>query len=349
MIHESTRQKLKNAANKNRLGHYKIYDRKSISKNEIDHYVSIYKKLESFSDLFIENVVHKNEYNWRNSIIRRLDVQSCNLFFFSLESDIPNCKYCNVHLSIKEYSYNRSLKFSKYCSKCSKDGIFRKYKHSEKSIEKFKSTKRIWTQSTEGKLFYKRLGDYNSKHLKKYFKTQTGKDQITKSSAKQSKILKEKIKNGTFSPNITNSWTHWEAKVLLNGEIHKFRSSWEASFYVSNRNLKYEVIRIPYVDCSNKTRTYIGDFYDEEKNTLYEIKPRTVFKKENKKINQVIRFCIENKIKFIWINEDNILKHIDKNDFSEYNIVQYLKMLEGIYGKNKDKINKEIGRKTPRL
>lgn len=100
-------------------------------------------------------------------------------------------------------------------------------------------------------MFYEQLGKYNSKNLKKYFKTEIGRNQIKKSAEK----------------------------------------------------------------------------------------PRSVFKKEYKKINQAIKFCIENKINFIWINENNILNYIDKKDFSDYNIVQYRKMLDGIYGKNKNKIN----------
>jgi hypothetical protein len=204
------------------------------------------------------------------------------------------------------------------------------------SIVKFKKSKSKWVQSEKGKKFYATLGKSNSIRLKKFFNTDDGKKQIRNSAKKQSKILKEKIKNGKFTPNITNSWTHWNATVIIGDKKYKFRSSWEASFFVCNKNYKYETLRIPYIDGKGESRTYVGDFYDTENKVLYEIKPRSVFKKQHIKINGAIQYCQKNDIKFIWINEKNILNYVDKNMFSEYNLKQYNKMLQGIYGKNKN-------------
>lgn len=343
MIKRSTREKLKKAAINNDLGKYKIYDRLNYCEDEIKSLVKKYKNVPKYTDIFDSNITYKSEYAWRNSIIRKMDISSCNLFFYLLENNIPHCKYCNTKLSIESFSYGGkgfSFKgFKKYCPSCINNQNYKRYKHSQESILKFKISKLKWTNSKSGKLFYEKLGKKNSSSLKKHFQTDRGRNQIKKTSLKQSKILKEKILNGKFTPNITNSWTHWDSIIKLGNKIYKFRSSWEASFFVSNTHCKYESIRIPYIDKNGKSKTYIGDFYDEKNNTLYEIKPRSVFKKEILKINQIIEHCIKNEITFIWLNESNILNYIDKKDFLGENIIQYNKMLEGIYGKNKNKIN----------
>lgn len=334
MIKKSTKEKLRIAAINNGLGHHVIYERKNYDDEQIKSLVENYKNLPKYTDIFNVTVVYNTEYSWRNSIIRKMDTSSCNLFFYLLETNIQHCKYCNIQLSIDSYSYGGkdfSFKgFKKYCVSCTKNENYKRYKHSEESISKFKNTKSKWIKSKKGKSFYKKLGQYNSNNLKKYFKTKAGLNQIKQSSIKQSKILKQKILNGQFIPNITNSWTHWEAVILLNDKEYKFRSSWEASFFVSNSHCKYEYIRIPYIDEKNQNRIYIGDFYDESKGILYEIKPVSVLKKQILKINQAINYCLKNKIKFIWINEKNILNYIDKKDFSDYNLKQYNTMLKGI-------------------
>ena len=334
MIKKSTKEKLRIAAINNGLGHHIIYERKHYDDNQIKSLVENYKNLPQYTDIFNITVVYKTDNIWRNSIIRKLNSPSCNLFFYLLETSIPYCKYCNIQLSIDSYSYGGqkfSFKgFKKYCPSCTDNQNYKRYKHSEERIFKFKTSKLKWTKSKNGKSFYKKLGKSNSKNLKKYFKTEKGLDQIKNTSKKQSKILKEKILNGKFTPNISNRWTHWEATVILKNKKYKFRSSWEACFFVSNDHCKYECVRIPYTDQNNNNKTYIGDFYDEKNNILYEIKPKSIFKKEIIKMNHAIKYCIENKIKFIWINENNILKYVDKSDFSEYHLKQYNKMLKGL-------------------
>lgn len=48
--------------------------------------------------------------------------------------------------------------------------------------------------------------------------------------------MKTNILNGTFTPNVTNSW----AKSRCYIDTIPFRSSWEVLFYVLNPKLKYE-------------------------------------------------------------------------------------------------------------
>ena len=98
--------------------------------------------------------------------------------------------------------------------------------------------------------------------------------------------------------------------------------------------MEYETHRISYVDDNGKERITIIDFYDEKTNTLYEIKPSSIYKIQQKKMNAVINHCKKNKIKFYWINEHNILDYVDINKFDKFNIMQYNKMLKGIKNEN---------------
>lgn len=85
---------------------------------------------------------------------------------------------------------------------------------------------------------------------------------------KTSERMKDKIANGEFTPVVTNSWARSRTIV---GNL-KFRSSWEAAFWICNQSYEYEKVRIPYTFQGNR-RNYIVDFFDPETNTLYEIKP----------------------------------------------------------------------------
>lgn len=255
------------------------------------------------------------------------------------------CKNLNCN---NECDRKRSDIFHNFCNVCRKEDSklhtgyclkFLKTKEELKDIHKKRSSSNIKTRknqmsTSEGILKWKRIwgitAKKNSHSLKEYFKTKKGKLQIQEQSKKQSIIMKEKIKNGEFKPCVTNSWTHWLSDIILNGKKIKFRSSWEASFYVSNQKLEYESFRIPYITETGENKTYVGDFYDRENNILYEIKPMSVYKTQIYKINKAINYCLKNCVKFIWINENNILDYIDKKDFSEYNMKQYYKMIKGI-------------------
>ena len=89
---------------------------------------------------------------------------------------------------------------------------------------------------------------------------------------KNSIIMKEKIKNGTFTPNITNSWSRSKISLLINNKEVNYRSSWEAFFHLCNTDLEYEKLRIEYEHGGNK-HNYIVDFVDNINKIVYEIKP----------------------------------------------------------------------------
>jgi hypothetical protein len=220
----------------------------------------------------------------------------------------------------------------KYCSDCSKTKAYQIGKRRDAWIgEKIADAKRKFFKTEYGKEVAKNVGKANSINLKNYFKTDAGKAQIHRSSILQSRIMIDKIKSGEFTPNITNSFTKWDAKILLeDGTYKKFRSSWEACFWYSNRNLKYEYMRISYIDQNGLDRTYIADFINESGDILYEIKPKSYFPPQKNKMDSIISYCNSNGIKFMWINEYNIMNYIDIDIFEGENYKQLEKLFKGI-------------------
>lgn len=114
--------------------------------------------------------------------------------------------------------------------------------------------------------------------------------------------MKKLISEGKFTPNITNSWAGSKCTLLINGNIKKYRSSWEAFFQIVNPNFEYEKIRISYKFEGIK-HNYIVDFVDEHNKILYEIKPDSHYKR---KLNQIkykaaIKWCKQNQYKLIQI------------------------------------------------
>lgn len=127
---------------------------------------------------------------------------------------------------------------------------------------------------------------------------------------KISNALKEKIKNGYFTPCITNSWSN--SKCLYKDK--KFRSTWELMFYfyneqILNIDLNYEKERIEYL-YKNNQHTYIVDF--SYNNKIYEIKPSNLKEKERNllKTKYAKKWCIENNYKYFIISENWFKKHI---------------------------------------
>lgn len=236
---------------------------------------------------------------------------------------IKKCNYCNNTFRSK---YNGT----KYCKTCSDKKVFQIGKPlSEETRIKIGNNRKKWTKSSEGVLHYKKLGAKNSENLIRYFKTDAGKKQIQSAAKKQSKTLRNKIKNGDFTPNITNSWTHWDAIIDNGNEVRKFRSSWEACFWLSNPNYEYETVRVNSL--IDEDKIYIADFYDKENRILFEIKPKGEFLKKKDKMDSLMDYCKNNDIKFIWINENNILYYINEDIFvTNSQIKQLEKLKKGI-------------------
>jgi len=163
-----------------------------------------------------------------------------------------------------------------------------------------------------------------------------GKKVSDEAKLKQSKIMREKILNGEFTPNIHNSNTHWQ--VLYNGR--KYRSSWEALFSFLHPNCLYEKIRIPYY-YENKNRIYITDFVDDKNRIIYEIKPYS--QKENSKIkskmDQARKWCNENGYNFLLITEKELFNNIDISIFENFDDItkELLRKSYETYTKNENR------------
>jgi len=139
---------------------------------------------------------------------------------------------------------------------------------------------------------------------------------------KQSISMKKLIKNGSFTPPITNSWANSRSKIKIDGTIYKFRSTWEAMFWALNTSFQYEKTRISYKDDKNIEHIYIVDFTSEHDKKIIEIKPN-----RNRKINKnilkeksAIKWAKENGYEYIIIGEEyfyenyNILYDFFKNN-----------------------------------
>ncbi len=151
---------------------------------------------------------------------------------------------------------------------------------------------------------------------------------------KNSKHIKEKIANGTFTPNITNSWCHSKIEVNIsrNGinKIIKCRSSWDAFFQIINPHCLYEKIRIPYF-YKGIFHSYIVDFVDIDNKIIYEIKPNSEKIKEINKIKfeAAKKWASNNNFSFIIIDENWLKeKYDDKLLIGQINEVKLRKSLK---------------------
>lgn len=151
---------------------------------------------------------------------------------------------------------------------------------------------------------------------------------------KNSLIMKNKIRNGEFIPNITNSWARSRCELKFNrdGEevIVRTRSSWDAYFQLYNKSFLYEKVVIPYKH-DGIEKNYIVDFVDIENKILYEIKPKSAINNSiNKsKFKYAKKWCLKNGYKYQIIKDDWFRKNYDENIVygqpSEYKILKNLK------------------------
>lgn len=141
-----------------------------------------------------------------------------------------------------------------------------------------------------------------------------------RSHVKISHSMKQNIILGVFTPPITNSWTHWSAyAVNTSGVMVKFRSSWEAGFWLVTK-LEYEKIRIPY-QFGEAKKVYIVDFHDSKNRILYEVKPNSAREtaKNAAKAAAAQEWCLANNYTYEIIGDDwfrnNLLEeHLIGND-----------------------------------
>lgn len=151
----------------------------------------------------------------------------------------------------------------------------------------------------------------------------------------RSKLMKQRILDGKFTPNSNNRNTHWDSYYIE----EKFRSSWEAMYRHHDPDANHEELRIPYI-FNGKEYIYIVDFINHTKKLLIEVKPESQcndpkFRAKKKFAEQ---WCNDNGYRYIVASEDffiNIGKPSDMSGFDESTKIKIEKFYE-TYKKNND-------------
>lgn len=154
---------------------------------------------------------------------------------------------------------------------------------------------------------------------------------------KTSTKMKEKIRDGTFTPCVTNSWCR--SRCDFNGV--PYRSSFEVLFKLYyGDSVQYESTRIPYTYGSNN-HVYIVDFTDFKRKVLYEIKPKSNLHEDKvvAKVEAAQQWCKLHDYTyevvtedFIKLNKQTLLHHFSTNSdkMSEETKRKVLRTLERI-------------------
>ena len=301
---------------------------RTYSTAEINELVNRYSTLPRLQSLFVDKVLN-TEKAWRENISQFMDIQSREQLYKRIALlDNPTCPCCASIFTELDFD-NMKMRLRKYCADCMRTNRFRQGPHPERGPA-ISAAMAEYRATPQGIAQMKRTGEINSVKMKEYVKTQKGAEQVARSRVASKERMLKKIADG-YTPPVNNRWTHWTAQAVFpDGTTRKYRSSWEVCFHLSHSHLKYEQYRVPYVDEMGTVRTYIADFYDTQCNVLYELKPRSVFAQQVVKMNAVISHCLQNDIKFVWINEDNILEHIQLELCQDTNMDQLNKMLNQI-------------------
>ena len=131
-----------------------------------------------------------------------------------------------------------------------------------------------------------------------------------------SNVMKQKILDGTFTPNSNNRNTHWNS--VYNGKT--YRSSWEALFHSNNIDYEYESLRIKYI-FDGRSRVYIVDFVCHVEKVAVEVKPAELLNDDNTiaKIKSLVEWCDDNDYTLIladaeWLYNNTSLQSDHKFD-----------------------------------
>lgn len=266
-------------------------------------------------------ICQNNQARHRNNVCKNVQCQKINKnrnqsFIQKNQTEETKAKRGK---SISEYwKKNKKVVSEETRKKMSIASTGRKQSEEEK-IKRSNSIKKYYLDNPE----YSKIRSDISKNMwqnDEYRKKQYSSNSfIGPKSIKERKIISERMKkdiaSGKFTPNITNTWTHFSAQI----NDKKYRSSWDALFAAINPNFQYEKIRIPYT-FENKNRTFIVDFYDETNNTIFEIKPKGF---QNDLINiekfkAAYEFAKDNSMNFEIIDETYFQKNISKINFNDY-------------------------------
>ena len=157
----------------------------------------------------------------------------------------------------------------------------------------------------------KRIGDANRGEKNRMF----GRTYSNEEKQHRSKIMREFILCGKFTPNSNNRNTHWDCFY----QDKKYRSSWEALYQYFDNEAEYETLRIPY-KFDNKDYIYIIDFVNHKTKTVVEVKPRELLndKKTQAKIFAAEDWCDNNGYDFVVADKAYFTSKPMPTDLSEF-------------------------------
>lgn len=308
------------------------YNRKNYADKDLHKLI---EKISGWQSPFIEGKIFENEKQWRAHISRYLDKDSCQRFYYMLE-DKHYCHHCKTELGIESYSYsgwNRG--FSKYCPSCTTDGVWRKNQSSENLLKRggnISEAKLNFYSTERGQKTAKANGNKISKSLKAFHKTEAGGRARQRSAVVNSKIMRNRILNGEFTPNSNNTNTHWDASY--NGS--KYRSSWEALYHYNDPFADYETLRIPYT-FENKEYIYIVDFVNHRTKQAIEVKPKELTKdgKTQSKILALKQWCSDAGYVFVLADQEFLLSLPEPSNYTLFDENTSYKIRK-LYEQNKD-------------
>jgi len=337
-VSELHKAKLRQLAYERNFGGNRYTQQREYTNQEINDLFYKYSHKENKLESLFSNKILKNEYCWLNDLSRFMSRYSKEVLLLLINP--RKCHTCKEILTPDNYP--KLTRKAINCIYCYQNQRWKtkQYRDPEKlklAGEKISTHMKKLMAGPTAQEIKDNIGRKNSINMKKYMQTETGKQQRDRVAKHLSNLMVNKILAGHFTPCVTNSRTHWSATIQTGIEIKKFRSSWEACFWFSNQHLLYEYYRIPYYDKNNKKRAYVVDFFDINSKTVYEIKPIARFNEEIHKMTEAIKFCIANQVKFIWINENNIMQYIDTEVFKEHNLKQLQKLQKGLNAKVRNK------------
>lgn len=233
------------------------------------------------------------------------------VIFYNLidENRKKECKICGKETLFRSFSKGYGI----YCSAEHARSDYTRVSDTNRKIgteKRNKKMKALLNDPVKGKEYREKISNKSKLYMNNPEEKQ-----------KRSDYLKKRILDGSWTPNITNTWTHRESSV----DGIPFRSSFEALFYVYHHhfnkklNIKFEKLRIKY-DFEDKQRIYIVDFIDDDLKEVFEIKPSTLSwdMKNVAKRNALLKWCSTNKYSYYEITEVQLKEYLRKMEESQF-------------------------------
>jgi hypothetical protein len=226
--------------------------------------------------------------------------------FSLVHNTSPNCPICND----LKHLFNNGLRSTCGSKECICELLSQRAKNRDNS--------HLWTENARklAVLTRKENGEWHSEQVKisisesnkktwnpEKRRLETIKNREAGVYDNMSRLVKNRILNGEFTPNTKNRYTHLK-KTNGNSLSIMYRSKWEEKYHLAHPTLEYETIRLPYV-YDGITRIYIVDFVDKINKELIEIKPHSLLDcpKVKAKEQAAIEWCEKQGYKYRIITE----------------------------------------------